>query len=296
MRLRLVLTFSAFAVLAQTALAKDDSVLATVNGAPILRADALDRTWKEYGTTVLNEMVDEILTHQAVANLKVQTDGSEVEARLTRIRGQFKDEATFQEKLGATGASLSGLRLRIEEQVLRETLVRKAQNITVTEDETRQYFDANKDKLGSASVHLRHILVASEKEANDFMVAAKAGADFGKMASQISLDLDTKEKGGDLGFISKGQFPPELEKFVFSIREGEIGGPVKSPAGFVIFKVEAIRPAKAMVYNDVKKELAQSLLADKTSKAWPTYIQALRDAAKIVPAASEVKNRPRPSP
>jgi parvulin-like peptidyl-prolyl isomerase len=82
---------------------------------------------------------------------------------------------------------------------------------------------------------------------------------------------------------------------VFALKEGEICGPVKTPADYVLFKVDEIRPAKTVVYDDVKKDLAQSILADKTSKAWPDYIQELRASAKIVPTASETANRPRPS-
>jgi parvulin-like peptidyl-prolyl isomerase len=283
------LIIASFVFLAQTARAKDSPILLTVNGTSILRSEALQRAWKQYGSAVVNEMVDEVLTHQAAAKLDVKADAAEVDARLTRIQGQFKDETTFKERLKATGTSLPELRARIEEQVLRETLVRKAKAIAVTDDETKQFFDANKDKLSSDSVHLRHIQVASEKEANDFMVAAQAGADFGKLASQISLDQATKDKSGDLGFISRGMLQPDLEKIVFALKQGEIGGPVKTPGGYELFKAEEVRPAKAVAFDDVKKGLALSILADKTTKAWPGYLQELRDAAKIVQTAAAAK-------
>jgi len=56
-------------------------------------------------------------------------------------------------------------------------------------------------------------VVASEKEANDFLAAIKAGADFSKLAAQVSLDPNTKDKGGDLGLHYPRMLQPDIEKW-----------------------------------------------------------------------------------
>ena len=261
--------------------AKDQAVLATVNGVDITRVDAMNRAWKQYGTAVLNEMADEILIKQAAEALKVAADPAEVDSRLKRIKGQFQDEAAFTKSLAARGLTLDDLRAQISTQVLRESLVVKYKGLSVSESDAKDFFAANKEKLGAPeAVHLRHILVASEKEAADFLASLKAGADFSKLASQVSLDGATKDRGGDLGFVSKGMLQADIEAVVFALKPGETSAAVKTGNGFQVFKVEESRAAKAAVYEDIKSDLMKALLADKVSKAWPGYLEELRSKAK----------------
>lgn len=261
--------------------------LAKVNGVPITREEVAERAFRQYGTPVINEMVDEILISQAAKGLGVQADPGEVESRLSRIRGQFPGEAVFAQRLAATGTSPEELKTRIGQQVLREALAVKAKDLRVTAAEVREFFEVNKDKLGTIeSVRLRHIVVASEKEANDFLVALRVGADFAALASGVSLDPATKAAGGDLGFFSRGMLLPEIEKVAFSLKPGEVSAPVRTPAGFHLFKAQETRTAKAAVFSEIAQDLERSILADKISKAWPAYLQELREKAKIELSAS----------
>ena len=185
-------------LLAGSAAAKEAApVMLKVNGTPILRSAVADRVWKEYGSDVLNVMVDELLLSQAQTKLGVKADPAEVEARLKRVRSQFPEEKTFEEKLKAGGDSLAALKARISTAVARDQLVGKARNLSVTDDEVLQFFDANKEKLGEPeAVHLSHILLADQKQADDFLMAIKAGADFAKLAAQASLRQDQGQPQG----------------------------------------------------------------------------------------------------
>ncbi|MCX5796063.1 MAG: peptidyl-prolyl cis-trans isomerase [Elusimicrobia bacterium] len=263
--------------------AKAPAVLATVNGVAIRRTEMMDRAWREYGRAVLNERVDEILTTQAAAGLGVKPDAQEVEARLKRIQSQFPDEAAFSARLAADGTNLQGLRSQIETQNLRENLVAKAKNIQVTDAEVKGFFDANKERLASPeAVHLRNVQVNTEKEANDFLAAIKTGADFAKLASQVSLDNTTKGRGGDVGFVPRGTLLPEIEKAAFALKPGEVAGPVKTKFGYHVLKAEESRPAKPAVFEEIKVDLRRTMTADKITKAWPDYLQELRAKATIV--------------
>ena len=265
-------------------------VLAVVNGTPISKSAAMDRAWKEYGTAVLNEMAEEILIKQASEADKVAPDMAEVEARLKRFQSQFPDEAAFKQRLAANGTSLEAMRARTEEQVLLESLVTKAKALSVTDEEAKVFFDANKEKLATPeAVRLRTVVVASEKEANDFLAAIKAGADFSKLAAQVSLDPNTKDKGGDLGFITRGMLQPDIEKVAFALKPGEVSATVKNSLGTVILKADEIRAPKPAVFNEVKDDLKKALLADKVSKALPGYLQELRAKAKFEAGAAAAK-------
>lgn len=269
-------------VAASPARAAVTDVLVTVDGAPVSRAQAMDLSFRRCGGEVVNALVEDILESKAVKANGITADSKEVSSRLKRISAQFADEATLRARLSESGASLEALRAQLEHDVRRERLVAKVKKVSLTDAEVRQFYDANREKLAqSPALHLRHLLVASENEARDFSTALRAGADFARLASQVSLDQTSKARGGDLGFVSAGMIPPDIEKVVFALKPGEISAPLRSPSGFHVFKLEESRPGKAAAFKEIAAELKQNLLAEKTAQAWKVYVQELRAAAKI---------------
>lgn len=257
-------------------------VLVTVDGAPISRAQAMDLSFRRCGGEIVNALVEDVLESKAVRVHGVKADAKAVAARLKRVSAQFPDEATLRARLSESGATLEGLRAQIERDVLRERLVAKVKKVTITDAEVRQFYAANQEKLAQPPTRsLRHLLVAGENEARDFAVALRAGADFARLASSVSLDQATKARGGDLGFVSAGMLPPDIEKVVFALKPGEISAPVRSPSGFHLFKLEESRPGRLAAFQEIATDLKQNLLAERIATAWKSYVQELRAAAKI---------------
>jgi len=77
----------------------------------------------------------------------------------------------------------------------------------------------------------RHILVKTEKQANDLKEKLAKGADFGQLAKKFSL-CPSKKKGGDLGEFKPGQMVKAFDNVVFKKKVLEIHGPVKTKFGF----------------------------------------------------------------
>ena len=280
--------------------------LVTVNGRTIKRSEVQQRLWTVYANDTLNAMVDETVVEQNLREFadkasKKEKDAwkAEVDARLKKIRDQFKDETAFNDNLKKAGTTLEDLRARIEDQVKREEMVIQADKLKVTPEEVKAFFDSNKDKLSNTeAVHLRHVLVADEKQAKDILVAVRVGADFGKLAQQLSLDTASRDRGGDIGFISRGMLIPEIEKVAFSLKPGEVSDVIKTSLGYHVIKVEEKREAKPAVFKDIEKDLTVALLAQKINQAWPAYVKSLRDKAKIElsPAVRNTAATPAPGP
>ncbi|MBI4059869.1 MAG: peptidyl-prolyl cis-trans isomerase [Elusimicrobia bacterium] len=276
-------------IAAASARAAAPDALVTVDGAPISRTQAMELSFRRCGGEVVNALIEDVLQSQAVKANGVVSDPKEVAARLKRISAQFPDEATMRTRLSESGASLEALRAQLEHDVLRERLVAKVKKVSVTDAEVRQFYEANREKLAqSPALRLRHLLVATENEARDFATALRAGADFARLAASVSLDQASKARGGDLGFVSSGMTPPDIEKAVFALKPGEVSAPVPSPSGFHIFKLEESRPGKAANFKEIQADLKRNLIVEKTAQAWKTYAQELRAAAKIeiAPAAA----------
>jgi len=95
-----------------------------------------------------------------------------------------------------------------------------------------------------AQVKVRHILIKDEARANEVANKAKSGESWDELAKTYSEDVKTRDSGGDLGWLARGNLVidnhqvPEFEEAAFQAKIGEIFGPVKSQVGFQIGKVD----------------------------------------------------------
>jgi peptidyl-prolyl cis-trans isomerase SurA len=103
-------------------------------------------------------------------------------------------------------------------------------------------------------IHIAHIFVAAKrdataedvKKAQDKINAAadelQKGKDFGKVATEYSEDLSVSANKGDIGYITALVLPYELENIIYSTAVGKNTAPVRSNAGFHIFRNLGERP------------------------------------------------------
>ena len=87
----------------------------------------------------------------------------------------------------------------------------------------------------SNKVHCAHILVKTEKEANNVLERLKKGEKFSAIAKDVSL-CPSKKRGGDLGTFGRGQMVKEFETAAFALDKGKISGIVKTQFGYHIIK------------------------------------------------------------
>ena len=93
----------------------------------------------------------------------------------------------------------------------------------------------NTKKFMSNKVHCAHILVKSEKDANQVLERLKKGEKFSAIAKSVS-QCSSRKRGGDLGFFTRGKMIKEFEKVAFNLRKGETSSIVKTQFGYHIIK------------------------------------------------------------
>lgn len=108
------------------------------------------------------------------------------------------------------------------------------------------------------------------QKAQDLVRQARAGVDFADLARANSQDAATKDKGGDLGLVRRGQNPPEWDKVAFGLKQGTVGL-AATPKGIYLIKVEEIKESEPV--PEAAKQVEQ-LLRDVQAR------QVARDAAQ----------------
>jgi len=274
---------------AAAAAAPADREIVKVNGTPIRQDEVVQRLLKRYGPQMVDEMIDETLLRQAAKQKGLKADEAEVSRRLTKLQDQFGSRELFISQLEQAGSSLSKVRADLAEELVREKLVITARDVKVGDEEVRKAFNENKDKLGQPeAVHLRHILVKTEAEGHEVIAKAKAGADFAAMARERSLAASGKAAGGDYGFVARGMLPPEIDAVAFALKPGELKM-IPGPRGQHVLQAVKLRAAKAAVFDEVKEDLREMILAEKIKKEAPDFLQELRRKAEIKSAEAPPK-------
>ena len=148
----------------------------------------------------------------------------------------------------------------------------------LSEGAARKYFKSHPDEFVMAeAVHVRHILVDTEEEANALYLALTSGADFAAAAAEKSKDDASAQNGGDMGWLERGLTPAVLADALFVNRKGIIK-PVKSEAGWHVFDVVDTRKARQMTWDEAKEEAFQRLQRQYMTEA----LENIRKKSSIV--------------
>lgn len=181
----------------------------------------------------------------------------------------------------------------IKEQLLIESLLKKkiASDPQLSDEETKKYYDANKDKFKKESeINTRHILLKTEEEAKQIKEKLKNGDDFVELAKQYSIDPNAKTTGGELGFHPKGSILPEYEEVAFKLTKvGQVSGIVKTQYGYHIIRLEGTKPPAFVAFDEVKDFIKQQLAQEKQKELIDKYIENLKKNAKITTNESLLK-------
>jgi peptidyl-prolyl cis-trans isomerase C len=158
----------------------------------------------------------------------------------------------------------------------------KPEMAKVTPEDVKAYYDNNsKDFTAPEQVKASHILVKTEAEAKEAAEKIKKGTDFAAVAKAVSIDKMTADKGGDLGFFSKGQMEPSFDEAAFKLKKGEVSAPVKTTFGYHIIKMTDIKPSKKVDFDSAKNMITQLLTEEKKNKAFDNYYMGIEKSFNV---------------
>lgn len=194
-------------------------------------------------SSLLEDIMIDKLTVHAAKKCGIVVSADEIQARVDqfrRIEGLHRAKDTF-EYLENMGVNVEEFERHIYEEIIKEKMYEEV----TTDDAVNEYFRLHSPKFDS--IEISHIVLESEGKAREMYSLLEDDPDsFAQMAIDHSIAGDTKDQGGFLGEILRGQLPDEVEAKAFNAEPGDILGPFPSKDGlyFEIFKLNAKHAAR----------------------------------------------------
>jgi len=237
---------------------------------------------EELQRSFLVQLIDRELIHGEARRLNIALTDADVEVALQGYREDYPG-SSFEEMLVERGLTLEAWREELKESLIMEKLLEQAvySMVSVSDEEVAAYFKANRDQFDRPEqVRARQIVVADEAEGQEVLGILRQERPFAEVAAEYSLSPDA-EQGGDLGFFSRGEMPPEFDEIVFDLPVKRQSDLVQSEYGYHIFLVEEKRKAKRLNKKEASDEIRAILDGRKKEEVYLAWLQDMRARAVI---------------
>lgn len=221
-----------------------------------------------------------------------------------KVFSRFGSEQKLQ-KTAKYKEAMANLEQRLLFTLATEKILAEAGKIPTTDQDAQKYYDEHQEIFQVPfAIRASHILIradknmpdkdrraAQEKAANLIHDIKSGKITFEDAAKNNSAD-GTRNRGGDLGYFSRGQMVPEFEKAAFALKKGEMTvKPVKTDFGYHIIKATDSRDASIRPFADVKEDIKADLVRQKQVKAIQDERDALRARYGVKVSVSELSNK-----
>ena len=245
--------------------------------------------------SLLDDIVSELLLKDRADRLNITVTNEEVKDSIGRVKQQYglSNDQQFDESLKKSNMTRAEMEGRMRDTILTNKLFARELRgrEDMTDKELRERYDREKERYRLPErAHLREIIVlrpdnpaqaaAARQHAEDLAKQASNGADFALLAKTAS-EAATKEKGGDLGEVARGELLPELDKAVFNATSGQVIGPIEAKTAWHIIKVEQRLPSEVPAFETLKEKLRKDVSDEAWQRDYKAYIDRLRKDAFI---------------
>jgi foldase protein PrsA len=193
---------------------------------------------------------------------------AQVQQRFNAERqAQFPTEAQFQSFLSQYGYTTQDLLFRTRVQLLYTDLITRHTK-PVTNADIAAYYASHRSQFGSAeSRDLRIVLTKTQSQAQAAKSALASGQSWDAVAKKYSIDPATKNHGGALNKVSKGQTDQALESAAFSAPVNKVLGPIHGQFGYYVVEVTKITPGNQKSLAQSNAVIKQTLTSQAQSNA-----------------------------
>ncbi|OGF45903.1 MAG: hypothetical protein A2452_06200 [Candidatus Firestonebacteria bacterium RIFOXYC2_FULL_39_67] len=263
------------------------AAIAYVNNEPVFQSELifLERyTRFEYsylgsqvhGTMdLLNKIVEKKIILQEAKKTGIKISEKELDNYLKKISESFFTDK-FKESLKERLIEYTDWKKYMSDQALVEkTVEAQLADLKIEPGEVKKYYYGHIQEFShDEQVRAYQILVKTKSEIQEVKKRLEGGEDFEKVAKLKSMSPES-EKGGDLGYFSREQMPPEISEAVFKLSSGKMSEPVQTNYGYHIFKVADKRKRGSALISEVETEIIEKIKAEKKEVFFKNWIKEL---------------------
>jgi len=244
---------------------------------------------------VLEGLINVELLYQEAQKQGTEVSDEAIKKQLGNVKSRFPNEDEFKKSLSKMNVTESLLISHIKRALIVQQFIdeKYAQSVTVSEKETRAYYDANPAAFKQPEqVKASHILIKVSPQADEPQKAAarkkievaqqrvKKGEDFAAVAKEVSQG-PSGERGGDLGYFRRGQMMKPFEEAAFALKPGEVSVIVETSFGYHLIKLFDKKPEGTLAYEEIKDKIQPYLKQKKVREQVDLYVAELRGKAKV---------------
>jgi len=255
------------------------------------------------------EVVRELVNQQGKKeNLKIEPEL--IEKELKTLRSLYTSEEEFNNAMKSRNINLEEIKKAIQIDINKNHLLNaeiKGKINPPSDEEVKKFYEDNKSRFQRPEAyHTRHILAAyfppeavrnqtikelkknkeyfariAEEKIDKVIEELKQGADFEKLAKNLSDDESSRENGGDLDFNYKGSFETSFNEAIEKLNPGETSGKIKTRFGFHVIQLVEKRPSEMAPFTEMKPEIQKYLFIKEAKKKVAIFIEKLKQTADI---------------
>jgi peptidyl-prolyl cis-trans isomerase SurA len=248
---------------------------------------------------ILNKMIDDLLLEQVAREMQMAISSEEVDAAVEDTRKRYNlTPEQFREAQFQQGFTPDTYRAMVQRELRKLRLLRTVlqEKVQISPEDERAFYNKliNTVTPGPLEYYLRHILIAVTKDAKpEELEKAKVQAtklleqaikqpdQFEPLAKKYSQDV-SKEEGGSLGWLKRGDVHPVLEAAMISLKKGQVhNNLLRTEIGFHILYLADKRQSGVLSFEEARANIHQELQKKAFTRAYDQYIAELRKKAVI---------------
>lgn len=251
---------------------------------------------QEVRSRIVDELIEELLIKDRADRIGVTVGPDEIKDAIGRLKQQYNitTDEQFESSLRQSGMTRADMEVRLRDTLItNKVFARELRNRGELDDrELRERYNREKEQYRLPErARLREIVVlkpenpalADEARKRAETAASDArgpGADFARIAAAVS-EAGTKDQGGDLGEVARGELLANLDTAVFNATAGDVIGPIETRSGWHVLKVEQRLPSEVPAFESVKDKLRKDASEETFQRDLKAYLESLRKDAFI---------------
>jgi parvulin-like peptidyl-prolyl isomerase len=243
-----------------------------------------DEQYEQVRDQALSTILDTAWIEGEAERQGVEVTDKEVSDTFTQLKSEnFQTEEEYQQFLQQSGLTQEDIDQRVRLQVISQKIQDEitAGTPEVTDEEAREFYDANKSQFEQPESRDIRIIVnrdqAQVDQALTQLEADNSPESWQRVAAQFSTDPTSKDKGGVRTGVTPEQYEEPLNTEVFDAPQGEVEGPVSTSVSNYVFQVDKITPGTTTSYEDAAGQIKQQLEQQAQQEQFSAFLADYRD-------------------